>query len=257
VIPGSYGLFDLAGPALRWLDALLPLPALVRVLVWAAVGSAGSMALYALLSPQRRLAAVKLAISEAQAGVDAYAGDFRGALPLLKRQIGLSLRHVGLTLVPAVVGSLPVLFLLPFLALRFGWTPPEPGTPVAVTVRPARGDLRWLPPQTPGTAAGSWQVPWPAPERPVTLQSAAGLTLLRLPPEQLAPAFAKRRWWHWFFGERAGYLPGDAPVEVVELGLSRRALVPGAPRWLSGWELPFFLGMLVFSVGIKLRFKLH
>jgi len=34
-------------------------------------------------------------------------------------------------------------------------------------------------------------------------------------------------------------------------------VVPGAPPWLAGWEFPFFGGMLLFSVAIKLRFRIH
>ena len=256
--PGSPGLFDLPGPALLWLDSrLLPLPDLVRVLIWAAVGSAASMALYAVLSPRQRLVAIKASIRESQASVRAYDGEFQGALPLLKRQIGLSLRHVGLTLGPAVLGSLPVLFLLPWLALRFGWNLPEPGAPVVVTVQPARGGLLWQPPLAPISPAGRWAVPWPRPEDPATLRDEAGTVLLRLPPAQPAPAFTKRRWWRLFFGDEAGYLPDGAPVESVELALPRKVVVPGAPPWLAGWEFPFFGGMLLFSVAIKLRFRIH
>lgn len=256
--PGSPGIFDLPGPFLHWLDAQLPLlPDLVRVLIWAALGSAASMALYAVLSPQRRLVAIKASISEAQAAVQAYSGDFQGALPLLKRQIGLSLRHVGLTLLPAVVGSLPVLFLIPWLALRFGWTLPAPDTLVTVTARPATAGLSWEPAAAEADHPGSWRVAWPGPGNPANLRTPAGGVLLTLPLAQPTPAFTKRRWWHLLFGERAGYLPDGAPVEAIELDLPRRALVPGAPSWLAGWELPFFGGMLLFSVAIKMRYRIH
>lgn len=256
--PGSPGLFDLPGPAFSWLDSHLPLlPDLVRILIWAALGSVVSMALYAVLSPQRRLVAIKERISRSQAVIAAYSGDFRGALPLLKSQIGLSLRHVGLTLLPAVLGSLPVLFLIPWLALRFGWTSPDPGTPVTVTASPARADLSWRPPRPALAGPGSWQVSWPQPDDTVVLAAADGAVLLRLPLSQPTPVVTKRRWWHLLFGERAGYLPEDAPVESVELGLSRRALIPGLPRWLAGWETPFFGGMLLFSIAIKMRYRIH
>jgi hypothetical protein len=257
VIRGSPGLFDLPGGALLWLDSrLLPLPDLARVLIWAAIGSVVSMALYALLSPQSRLQALKSSIRESQAGVEAYAGDFRGALPLLGRQIGLNLRHVGLTLGPAVIGSLPVLFLLPWLVLRFGWVFPETGAPVVVTTRPARADLLWQP-AAPAAPGGGWRIAWPAAEHPATLRDAAGSVLVALPPAQPVPAFTKRRWWRLFFGDEAGYLPEAAPVESVEIGLARRTVVPGVPGWLAGWELPFFGGMFLFSVLIKMRYRIH
>lgn len=256
--PGTPGLFDLPGPALDWLDSrLLLLPELVRLLFWAAIGSVASMSLYALLSPQRRLAEIKVRIRESQAGVQAYSGGFRGALPLLKRQIGLNFRHVGLTLAPAVVGSLPVLFLLPWLALRFGWNLPEPGTFVTVTARPARGELSWQPSLPAPAGPGSWKISWPRPDHFTSLRTADGTVLLNLPLAQPTPAFAKRRWWHLLFGEAAGYLPEDAPVESVELSLPRKVVIPGAPRWLAGWEAPFFGGMLLFSVAIKMRCRIH
>lgn len=256
--PGSPGLFDLPGPVLFWLDArLLLLPDLVRILIWAAIGSVASMALYVVLSPQRRLVALKARISESQASVQAYAGDFRGALPLLRSQIGLSLRHVGLTLLPAVVGSLPVLFLIPWLALRFGWALPAPGTPVTVTARPARADLSWQPSLPAAVLPGAWMISWPLPDNPMSLLTADGTVLMKLPLAQPTPAITKRRWWHLLFGERAGYLPENAPIESVELGLPRRIMIPGLPSWLAGWEIPFFGGMLLFSVAIKMRYRIH
>lgn len=256
--PGSPGLFDLPGPALLWLDShLLLLPDLARILIWAALGSAASMALYAVLSPQRRLVAIKARIRESQARVQAYSGDFQGALPLLRSQIALSLRHVGLTLLPAVAGSLPVLFLIPWLALRFGWALPAPGTPVTVTARPAREGLSWHPSLPAAALPGNWQVAWPRPDDLTSLRTADGTVLLQLPLTQPTPVITKRRWWHLLFGERAGYLPGDAPVESVELGLPRKTVVAGVPSWLAGWEAPFFGGMLLFSVAIKMRFRVH
>lgn len=257
MIAGSRGLFDLPAPALTWLDARFSaVPEPIRLLLWAAIAAGASMGVYAALSPQGRLREIKESIRLAQARVKAYEGDFGGSLPLLWSQVALSLRHVGMTLLPALAAGLPVLVLLPWLALRFGWLLPAPGAPVAVTVRPATAVLGANPPALSGGEGGRWTLAWPEPGSPVTLRSGSDRELVRLPLKQPVPSLSPRARWNILFGNPAGYLPDDAGVEAVEIELPRRVVIAGAPQWLAGWEATFFGGMLVFALAIKRIFRL-
>ena len=99
---------------------LAPIPPYLRLLLWGAATGALSMGLYALLSPQRRLAELKGQVREIRAKLNAYDGEFAGAMPLLRSQIGLSLRHLGLTIGPALVAAAPMIAVLVWAAGAFG-----------------------------------------------------------------------------------------------------------------------------------------
>jgi hypothetical protein len=140
VIPAAGGLLDLPAAIVAGADgALAFIPPVPRVLLWGLACGAAAMGLYALVSPQRRLAELSSQARAARAAVRAYDGAFSGALPLLSRQISLSLRHTGLTLLPTLAAALPVLLAATGLAARFGDTPLLGGTP------------RWL---------GGWEAPF-------------------------------------------------------------------------------------------------
>jgi hypothetical protein len=113
-------------------------PLALVVLLGAGCGAA-SMGLYALVSPQRRLGELKDLVREARGALLAYEGDFAGAWPLMRRQIALSFRHLGLTLLPTLVAALPVVGAAFWLAGRHG-------DAILVTGAP-----RW---------AGGWEAPF-------------------------------------------------------------------------------------------------
>jgi len=111
------GLFELPFPLLSWLDARLAVvaPALVRVVIWAALSAALSMWIYRRLSRQRALARLAAELSAVRQELTTYDGDFQGLKPRIGRMLRLSLRQVGLTFVPAIAASIPLLFVLPWL----------------------------------------------------------------------------------------------------------------------------------------------
>lgn len=138
--PALAGVLDFPAAAVALADGALDvLPPLPRVLLWGLLCGAASMGLYALVSPQRRLAETAAAARAARAALLAHDGEFSAALPLLRRQIALSLRHTGLTLLPTLVAALPVVFVAIGLAARFGDAPLVGGAP------------RWL---------GGWEAPF-------------------------------------------------------------------------------------------------
>jgi hypothetical protein len=112
------GLLDLPQPFLTWCDQVMAvgLPAYLRLILWGALGSVLSMGFYRLVSPQRKLSAVKAEIRSLRNSLLGYDGDFAGLWPLMSRSICASLKQVGLALGPAMLASLPVLFLIVWLS---------------------------------------------------------------------------------------------------------------------------------------------
>ncbi len=111
---------------LTQLDALMAgwLPPVVRIALWAAVSSIVSMGLYACLSPQEKLVAIKTEHKQVRRSLFAYDGEFAGMWKLISRDLTLACRQLGLILVPFLVAVTPVVALIFYLPDVYGssWT---------------------------------------------------------------------------------------------------------------------------------------
>src|SRR5215510_10542054 len=140
------GLLDLPAPFFDLVDSgLAVLPPLVRLILWAIAGAAVSLALYRVLSPQRRIAEAKAAALEARRRLNAHDGDLESALPLMRQSMKAALRHVGLVFPAAIAASLPVLALLIWLDATYGYQLPQGSEAPAVSVQPASYSGQWQP----------------------------------------------------------------------------------------------------------------
>ncbi|MDH3472486.1 MAG: hypothetical protein OEM59_02245 [Rhodospirillales bacterium] len=247
------GLFDLAAPLFEWLDARLAslLGDYARLLLWAALGAVLSMLIYALTARSAAIAEVKRKIAALRNRLLADAADLDKPFDLgeVVRLLGLSLTHVRLTLKPALLASLPLLFLLAWVSNSFGYLEPRPGTRIEAVVVDA---------SPPGNAASRRAaLVWPAGEAATAIIDGSGAILARIEPGAPAPVLHKRVWWNTLFGNPLGYLPQESDIERVELSLQPRHFLDGYPNWLSGWEASFFAVLVLLSVAIKFAFRIH
>ena len=263
-LPGSVGLLDVAaparsgggGPLLGWL------PVWVRVVLWAAFASFLSMATYRLASRQEKLAEVKTQVAATRARLQGFEGEFNELWPILRHNLALAGKQLGLTFLPAMVASVPVLFILAWMSNAFDARPPAPGAPVSVALTAAEG--RSLPPvrwagdgRAVETAPGEWSVPWPADGRTLQLDSADGGRLLTLPTAAPVRTVAQWEWWNRLIGNPGGYLPTPGDVAAVHLDLPQPTLLPFGPAWLRGWLPTTLLVLVAFSLFLKFRWRLH
>jgi len=252
------GIFDIPAPLLSWADTALgqALPDGARLALWAALAGAASMGLYWLTSPQQKLEEARREAARARRTLAAYDGAFDGLWPLMGRSLSTSFRHLGLALGPAILGSLPVLVLMGWMAGHYGYELPAAGDPVRVYEEPADGSLNW-PPGTEVHGNGPWTVVWPPADQAVPLADSTGKAMLTLPLTQPVPVKHKRVWWNMFFANPLGSLPDDAPVDLIGVRLRARVFVPFGPDWMRGWEAPFILIVLIASVAVKFLFRIR
>ncbi len=243
------GILDLAAPALDAIDAAWVgvLPSAVRIGVWAFVASAASMGLYALISPQRTIARLKAQATAARKRLARYDADLKGLGPVAREALAASFKHLGATLAPVLVASLPVLVVMAWLSTAYGYRYPQPGTAVEVATSPAGATLT----VSTATADGADTVAWPRDGETVVLRDGAGRAVVRLPLAAPVPVVHKQRWWNIFLGNPAGYLPEATPLERVELALPRRHYLDAGPAWLGTWEVIFVTALVICSLAIK------
>ncbi|WP_420347944.1 hypothetical protein [Pelagibius sp.] len=255
------GLLDLTSPLLSTLDqGLAPLlgPA-ARVAVWGLAAACISMALYALLSPQGRLRRVKAAAEDARLALDRHEGSFAEAMPLIGAMLRRALAQLGLVLGPAVLASLPVLFVIVWLSGAFGHFIPASLNAVPLAVEPQGLAARWIAPAETGRgpAVGMPGGAGPgAPRALIEVIDAQERVVDSIAFSQPVTSVHKRHWWNLLIANPLGYLPAEGALERVEIALPRQEIVNLGPDWLRGWEAVFFTALVAASLAIKLVFRL-
>lgn len=233
------GLLDLPAPLFDLVDRTLlsALPPLARLILWAVVGAAVSLALYRLLSPQRRIVEAKAAAQESRRRLNAHDGDLESALPLMRQSISLAMRHVALVLPAALVASLPVLALLIWLDRAYGYALPDTRQAPAIAVEPQGFDAYWRPLEAGGR---------------VEIKDKTGAEVAQLTMSEPVTRIEKRHWWNILIGNPAGYLPEEAAIEGVMIALPERQYLPVGPVWLRSWA-PVALSALVLASLLIMR----
>lgn len=255
------GVFDVASPVFAWVDGSMAgwLPDTLRLVLWAVVAGVASMALYRLASNQAKLTAIKAEMGALRQETAAYDGPLSGMWGLVGRNLRLALRQLWVTFVPALIASLPVIFLLVWVSNSFDATMPAPGAPVGVEAFAQEGEtlppLDWRGEGVRAAGEGRWTVAWPGAGAGVELL-AADQVLLGLPPPAPVGIVHQRRWWNALLGNPAGYLP-PGPVDAVEIDLPRREYLPFGPDWLRGWIPLFFAVVIATSLLLKIVWRLH
>lgn len=249
----TLGLFDLAGPALTWLDQALAavLPAAGRLVLWGLVAAALSMALYAALSPQQRLRRVRDEAVEARRALDRHEGSFDEARPLMAAMFSTSLKQLGLVLAPAVLASLPLLFMLTWLYGAFSYALPERAGAVAVRTEP-RGYLGSVQPSQLASAGDVLMAQHPS----LIVRDGSGRVVEERPLSAPVTSLHKEQWWNLLIANPLGYLADTSPLDWVQIDLPRREVLSVGPWWLRTWEFVFFTTLVAVSLVIKLLFRL-
>jgi len=256
------GLFDLTAPLLDAFAAgvaAVGLPPVACIVLLAVLLGIAGMWIYRRCSNQTRLAEVRAAVAATQRELATYEGDFSGLRALIARSTGLAFRQVGLTFWPALVASVPLLFVLPWLSNRYAEKAPVAGEVILACVEPATAaaDLAWQPPSlVTRVDDGCTNLRWPSDTETVELRDAAQIWL-RLPLPAPTPVVHKRVALNALFGNPGGYLDAEAPFDAVRLRFAPLELMPAGFDWMRGWMFAFFVPLLVVSLVVKRRWKLH
>ncbi len=259
------GLFDLANPALNGIKRIFDpwLPPLLQLLLFGAIGGLVSMWIYAKTSAQQKLATIKKDLAESNRALSRYDGEFAGLLPLIGRNYRLASQALLLTLGPAIISSLPLLFLMGWVATQYAALTPQPGDTIRIRVEPVAGTqappLLSASPANPlvRTGDGVWTLDWPEPEHAVEIIEADGTRLLTLPLNADINIIHQRRWWNVLFANPLGYLPDRGIVDALHIDLPAQRPLGFGPAWLDAWYSAFFGMLIAVSLFLKRRWRLH
>lgn len=246
-------LLDLPFPLFNIIDAGLGviLPAAGRLVVWGAFAGAAAMGLYALVSNQARIGAQKAAIRDVQGRLKAAQDDFGETMRLSKANLGASFKLLRMVTGPALLSSLPLVFLLVWVAEAYAYRTPAPGDAVPVAFTPPAAAVEVRPAGAFAASPEGGALRWPA-EGTIELRDGQGQVWAAPADGPMPPVLVhKRLWWNWIYGNPAGYLRDDASLEEVRFTQTPQDVLGFGPGWLRGWELVFFLSVVVASLTTK------
>jgi hypothetical protein len=251
--------FGILLPAFAAVDRVLaaflgPLP---RLIVWGCLMGALVMALYRLISPQRKLAAIKSDAAATRRQMAGFDGEFDQLTPLIRRSLRLSLQQITWILLPAIVASLPLIACLMWLYSAYSFTVPSAGKGIALTVSPAGETISAEPVDSLARAGAVWELTWPPAGETLALRDRNGTELAHLGGQPGSKIMEPFRWWNWFIGNPAGYVPAGSPVQRLEFELAEAEVLSLGPAWLRGWETPFFLALIAVSILLKVVFRIE
>jgi len=252
------GLLDLPGPLFDVVDAALHAlhaPPLVRVALYAGTCAWLSMYLYRRCSDQQALRGLRAEIVQMQAALATHEGSFAELNALIRRNLALSLRQLALTLRPALIASVPLLFVLPWLSNNFESVAPAPGDTLVACAEPAVGGLRWDPPAA-APSAGCWRLTWDDAHLS-RLSDSSGTSLFAFSGAPRSTVVHKYTPYNRLLGNPDGYLAESAPFERLTLRLAPQELLALGPAWLRTWQTAFFTVLLLVSIALKLSWKIH
>ena len=252
------GLFDLLAPILGAVDHVLEtfVPGGLRLVGWGILSGWLTMLLYRRFSRQQAIAEMKAAQKQLQDRIASFEGEFSQLMPMVKRAFALGFRQLGLSIGPALLATIPILFIVAWVATNFVYEAPPAGADLDVKVEPVAGALSWSASAIAAPEESGWTIQWPAEGQTVTL-SDGDAPVLSLSNDELHGVIHKRRGWNLLIGNPAGYLPPDQPTEVVRIDLPQTRYLPFGPDWMRGWMLVFFGAFLAASVAFKFLLKIE
>lgn len=241
------------------LDGILAqwLPAIVRFVFWGLLSGVLALALYALLSNQQKLARIKKEIKSLQRSLlteDLSAGEFK---TLGVRNLVLSLTLLKSVLVPGLVSAVPVLLVAFWLSIYYSYEPLTPGNTIDVQVKPRLNHLHIEPLSAVAHEGAPIRLVVPAAGQSITFFDREEPAYVWLPERPLTEAVQKEQWWNTVLADEAGYVRTDSEIETIRFGLERARFVRSTPVWMSTWELPYFLAVLVAALAVKIGFRIE
>jgi len=256
------GLLDLPAPIFDAIDGVLAMvmSPVLRLVIWGIFAGWLSMMVYRLFSDQEKIGALKALQKNQQKDIAEFDGEFAELMPLIRHTLALGFRQLGFALGPALLATVPALFIIIWVASEFGYETPAAGSEVFLTVEPVTSDILWS--STMEAIIGEntitengWLINWPSKGQSVTM-SDDHQPLLVLPLEHGIPIIHKKRWWNLLMANPLGYLPKEGKTDVIHIDLPEAVIIGSGPGWMRGWMFSFFMAFLLSSIAFKLLLRL-
>jgi len=247
------GFFDLLTPVLMWVDQLLEhvLPITLRLIFWGLISALLGVWVFKLTCRFERLAAIKQQLADAQQIMIDHDGEFSELMPLAWKTIKLSLNRLRITVLPAMLSVLAVMFVLVFLSNRYDAKEPGSNTAIAFSIAGDQGSWYW---QDPETGERTDALMWPAEGQIRVLTN--GTEQVLSAPFKPVSIIHKKQWWNVLIANPAGYLDEQALIDEVTFEFPAATVPSWMDDYLGGWFWFYMLITLLCSIAFMVIFKI-
>jgi len=254
------GFFDLLSPIFNAFDNIISpfTNDLVRITWWALISALVTSIVFKKLSNPKKITSLKVDLKAKQKELNDHDGDFSELKGLAVETMKLSIKRMGLTFLPAMLASIPIIFVLTYLSNRYDLDEPNAGDVVPLNIvwedqsvpsqlSIQRGDMTL---QTENIKSLNW------PESDQTIRLQEGNKAVVTFPIKKSTVIHKKQWWNSLIGNPAGYLDNESQINRIEFTFKENKIINFGPSWMHGWLFLFFFMTLTFSIVFLFVFKI-
>jgi hypothetical protein len=255
------GLFDALTPALLSFDNLLEpySNAFIRLSFWALISALVSSFVFKKLSNPKKISQLKTTLKTMQNQLNQHDGEFSELKELAIGTIKLSIKRMVMTFVPALLASLPMLFILTFLSNHYELQQPQLNDSIHLNIEWEQHNgqqLAQIQNNTVINSDASETVNWPALNNPIDLTNTANNTSIMTFPFTISTIIHKKQWWNSLIGNPAGYLMDDSDINSIGFDFKQQQIIKFGPPWARSWLFIYFFMTFAFSIVFLFLFKI-
>ncbi len=246
-------LFPLLNIIDGWFAGVLPLA--FRLSIWGALAGILSIIIYAKLSPQASIKKLKKKTKSLQREMLNVDLEFADFLRLSKENLKTALRLFITVLGPAIVSALPVIFLAIWIHTCLAYEAPTSLSNLVATTEDDNINLLLFSDTNFNKNINNEIENHDLLHSKIVVMADNTVIYSGNPLSPATPVVYKHRWWNVLHDNPAGYVVKDAPVDSIRLNINKKQIIGWLPNWAAGWEMPFFVFLLITALGIKLGFR--
>jgi len=254
--------FDLLSPLFSGVDNLIePLTnEFVRICMWALVSALITSIVFKKLSNPEKITSLKVKLKTKQKELNDHDGEFSELKGLAIDTMKLSMKRMGLTFLPAMLASIPIVFVLTYLSNQYELTHPEPGESIAIHVVwediDSNSSTTLLKDNNVLKSGVIDSINWPADGQTTQLVETNNKNKIITFPLPVSSIIHKKQWWNNLIGNPAGYLSVESNINRIEFTYKNQEIIHFGPSWMHGWLFVFFFMTFAFSIVFLFVFKI-
>lgn len=253
--------FDLLSPLFLGIDNFFePFTSdFVRIALWAFISALVTSLVFKKLSNPDKISALKVTLKAKQKELNDHDGEFSELKGLALETMKLSIKRMGLTFLPAMLASIPIIFVLTHLSNNYGLEHPQVGKnlPISVTWED-KNQISKIIIKTNSNEKivdNIDSITWPKATETIELLESNNLSIVKFPLE-ISGIIHKKQWWNSLIGNPAGYINDESQVNRIEFRFKPKKIINIGPSWMHGWLFVFFFLTFAFSIVFLFIFKI-
>ena len=254
--------FDLLSPVFSGFDSLVTpfTNEFIRITFWALISALITSMVFKKLSNPEKISSLKTDLHAKQKELNNHDGEFSEIKDLAIDTMKLSIKRMGLTFMPAMLASIPVVFVLTYLSNNYEFIQPNVGDsiPIKVSWEEASSESLISIKQDGKTldSGDITSLKWPSNDKIIQLLEKKNSNQIMEFPAPVSSIIHKKQWWNSLIGNPIGYLDDNSSVSSIEFTFINKKIIEFGPDWMHGWLFVFFFMTILFSIVFLFVFKI-